>query len=83
MNIEEPCLPASLMAAKEYITHVHFSDSNRRYPGAGHLNFREVLEALRLMGYDGFITIEIKQEPDPETAARRSAQTIRALLDTL
>jgi len=38
---------------------------------------------LRLMGYDGFITIEIKQEPDPETAARRSAQTIRALLDTL
>jgi sugar phosphate isomerase/epimerase len=38
---------------------------------------------LRLIGYDGFITIEVKQEPDPETAARRGAQTIRALLDTL
>jgi sugar phosphate isomerase/epimerase len=83
MNIEECCLPASLMAAKGYLTHVHFADSNRWYPGAGHLNFREVLEALRLIGYDGFITIEVKQEPDPETAARRGAQTIRALLDTL
>ncbi len=83
MNIEECCLPASLMAAHEYITHVHFADSNRWYPGAGHLNFREVLEALRLIGYDGFATIEIKQEPDPETAARRAAQTVRALMDAL
>ncbi len=83
MNIEEHCLPASLMAARDYITHVHFADSNRWYPGAGHLNFREVLEALRLIGYERFITIEVKQEPDPETAARRAAQTIRALLDTL
>ncbi len=83
MNIEERCLPASLMAAREYITHVHFADSNRWYPGAGHINFREVLEALRLIGYKRFITIEAKQEPDPETAARRAAQTVRALLDTL
>ena len=83
MNIEERCLPASLMAAKDYLTHVHFADSNRRYPGAGHINFTDVLEALRLIGYDRFITIEVKQEPDPETAARRAAQTVRALMDTL
>lgn len=83
MNIEERCLPASLMAAKGYLTHVHFADSNRRYPGAGHLNFRELLEALRLIGYDGFITFEVKQEPDSETAAGRGARMIRALLETL
>lgn len=83
MNIEERCLPASLMAAKDYLTHVHFADSNRWYPGAGHINFTDVLEALRLIGYDRFITIEVKQEPDPETAARRAAQTVRAILDTL
>jgi sugar phosphate isomerase/epimerase len=83
MNIEERCLPASLMAARGYVTHVHFADSNRWYPGAGHINFRELLETLRLIGYDRFITIEVKQEPDPETAARRGAQTVRALLDAL
>jgi sugar phosphate isomerase/epimerase len=83
MNIEERCPPASLMATREYVTHVHFADSNRWYPGAGHVNFREVLEALRLIGYERFITIEVKQEPEPETAARRGAQTVRALLDAL
>lgn len=83
MNIEERCLPASLMAAREYLAHVHFADSNRWYPGAGHINFREALEALRLIGYDRFITIEVKQEPDPETAARRAAGTVRALLEAL
>lgn len=83
MNIEDPSLPASIMAAKGYLTHMHFGDSNRWYPGAGHLNFREVLEALRLIGYDGFITMEIEQRPDSATAARRAAQTMRALLKSL
>ena len=83
MNIEDPCLPASLMAARDYLSHMHFGDSNRWYPGAGHLNFREVLEALRLIGYSGFITMEVEQRPDSATAARRAAQTVRALLDTL
>jgi sugar phosphate isomerase/epimerase len=72
-----------LMAAKDALGHVHFADSNRRYPGAGHINFREVLEALRLIGYQGFISFEIKQEPDPSTAARRSARTTRASLEAL
>lgn len=81
MNIEDCCLPASLMAARDYLGHVHFADSNRRYPGAGHVPFGEVVEALHLIGYDGFITIEVKQEPDPTTAARRAARYVRALLD--
>jgi sugar phosphate isomerase/epimerase len=83
MNIEDICLPASLMAAKAHLAHVHFADSNRWYPGAGHINFREVLEALKLIGYDGFITMEMEQQPDSPTAARRAMQTVRALLDAL
>lgn len=83
MNIEDPSLPASLMAARPHLTHVHFADSNRWYPGAGHINFREVLEALRLIGYDRFITMEMEQQPDSPTAARRAMQTMRAFLDAL
>lgn len=83
MNIEDPSIPASLMAAKPHLWHVHFADSNRWYPGAGHLPFAEILEALRLVGYDGFITMEMEQQPDSSTAARRAIQTVRALLDTL
>jgi len=83
MNIEDVSLPASLVTAKPYLWHVHFADSNRRYPGAGHINFREVLEALRLIDYDRWITMEIEQYPDSHTAARRAVRTVRALLDTL
>jgi 5-keto-L-gluconate epimerase len=83
MNIEDVSLPASLVAAGPYLWHMHFADSNRRYPGAGHINFREVLEALKLIGYDRFINMEMEQQPDSATAARRAIQTVRALLDTL
>ncbi len=83
MGIEDVSLPASLMAAQPYLWHVHFADSNRWYPGAGHTNFREILEALRLIGYDRFITMEMEQQPDSLTAARRAIQTVRALLDGL
>jgi sugar phosphate isomerase/epimerase len=83
MNIEDPSIPASLMAAHPYLWHVHFADSNRWYPGAGHLHFPEILEALRLIGYDGFITMEMEQQPDSPTAARRAIRTIGALLGRL
>ena len=82
MNIEDAWPPTSLIAATGYVTYVQVADSNRRYPGAGHVDFRGVLQALRLMGYDGFVTVEVEQEPDSATAARRAARTMRALLDT-
>jgi 5-keto-L-gluconate epimerase len=83
MNIEDISLPATLVAAQPYLWHVHFADSNRRYPGGGHINFREILEALKLIGYDRFITMEMEQHPDSATAAGRAIRTVRALLDTL
>jgi sugar phosphate isomerase/epimerase len=52
-------------------------------PWPGHINFREVLEALRSIGYDRFITMEMEQQPDSPTAARRAMQTMRAFLDAL
>jgi 5-keto-L-gluconate epimerase len=83
MNIEDVSIPASLVAAKPYLIHMHFADSNRRCPGAGHINFSEVLGALRLIDYDRFITMEVEQYPDSPTAARRAIRTIRALLEAL
>lgn len=42
-----------------------------------------VCAQLKSFGYDGFITMEIEQQPDSATAARRAAHTIRALLESL
>ena len=38
MNIEEPSIEESIRRAGDRIFHFHYSDSNRWYPGAGHLD---------------------------------------------
>jgi len=41
MNIEEISIYDSIIQAKDYITHVHFADSNRSAPGCGHIDFKK------------------------------------------
>jgi len=79
MNIEEPSIEASIRAAGERIFHFHVADSNRWHPGAGHLNFRSILEALFATGYRGFVSGEFLPIPDAATAARRGIAHLRSL----
>jgi sugar phosphate isomerase/epimerase len=58
MNIEEPDVAASIHAAGARLGHVHIADSNRRQPGAGHIDFRQTLGALREEDYDGWLALE-------------------------
>ena len=46
MNIEEANIEASIRACGEHIFHFHVADSNRWYPGAGHLDFKSILNTL-------------------------------------
>ncbi|MCK4828794.1 sugar phosphate isomerase/epimerase [bacterium] len=79
MNIEERSITESIRQAKGYLAHVHFSDSNRLAPGQGHIDFYKIAEALRDIGYEGFVSAEIQPEPDPSTAARLTIELIRSL----
>ena len=72
MNIEEPVMEDSVRACGDCIFHFHVADSNRWYPGAGHLDFESILEALFTTGYQGFISGEFMPLPDADTAAERS-----------
>ncbi len=80
MNIEEASIERSLEAAGERCWHVHIADSNRRYPGAGHLNFDGVFAALERMGYGGYVSAELLPLPDPDTAARETIAFVRSKL---
>ena len=80
MNIEESSIEGSLMACREHIGYVHFADSNRFAPGMGHLNFPNIISALKAIGYSGYVTAEILPYPDPDTAAARASRYLRALL---
>ena len=72
MNIEEPVIEDSVRICGARIFHFHVADSNRWYPGAGHVNFKSILETLSSTGYQGWVSGEFLPKPDAETAARRS-----------
>ena len=80
MNIEEPIIRESINTAKEKIFHFHVADSNRWHPGAGHIDFKEVLTNLTDVGYDGFVSAEILPYPDSDTAAEKNIAFLRSLM---
>ena len=82
MNIEEPDILQSISACGDRIFHFHVADSNRWYPGAGHLDFSGILSRLQSTGYDGFVSGEFMPLPDPLTAARESIACLRAILSS-
>jgi len=45
-------------------------------PGCGHIDFREVIETLKKIDYQGYVSAEILPLPDPDTAARITAKTL-------
>jgi sugar phosphate isomerase/epimerase len=80
MNIEEPSIEASIRTCGDRIFHFHVADSNRWYPGAGHLDFGSILETLAAAGYQGYVSGEFMPQPDADTAAARSIDHLLGLL---
>ena len=78
MNIEEPSIEQSIRQAGPHIFHFHVADSNRWYPGAGHLDFARLLATLAESGYRGWVSGEFMAMPDPDTAAALAIEHLRA-----
>jgi sugar phosphate isomerase/epimerase len=79
MNIEEADIEMSIRQCGPRIFHFHVSDSNRWYPGAGHLDFKDILNTLFTTGYPGWVSGEFLPKPDAETAARKNITSLRQL----
>lgn len=79
MNIEEPVMEESICKCGDRIFHFHVADSNRWYPGGGHIDFRSLLEALYATGYGGHIVGEFLRMPDQYTSAKRGLAYLRQL----
>ncbi len=77
MNIEEPDVAAAIRAAGPAIGHVHFADSNRRAAGWGHTPFAPIFQALREIGYQGYLSAEVLPVPDADSAARQAMAAFR------
>ena len=79
MNIEEVSLTQAIRDVGTRLFHVHVADSNRHYPGAGHIDFGGVLQTLADVGYTGYVSGEFLPEPDAERAAAAAIHHLRSM----
>jgi len=80
MNIEEKSIYESIRKSKNYLTHFHFADSNRLAPGQGHLDFKKIIETLKEIKYNGFVSAEILPFPNPGESVKLTIEFFKKML---
>ncbi len=80
-------LPRAIEKLAPQIRHYHFEDiaatrvHHHLVPGAGAIDFGEVVTAIRRTGYDGWLTVELYPYlDDPDAAARTALEVLRPLI---
>ncbi len=68
-NIEEKNVAKAIHDIKDMLCHVHISENDRSTPGQGNIRWKENFDALRSIGYDGWLVIEAFGLALPELAA--------------
>ncbi len=77
MHIEDKNPLGELLKYGDLIGYVHFSDSNRGYPGSGSIDFKSYFRTLMKAGYSGYITAECQPYPSEEECALRGLQYMK------
>jgi sugar phosphate isomerase/epimerase len=58
MNIEEDSFKDTIFKSKGFLSHLHFADNNRKMPGLGHIDFEQIVSALKDISYSGTKSFE-------------------------
>jgi sugar phosphate isomerase/epimerase len=78
MSSEAKPVPEVIREFAPWMQHFHANDANRRGPGFGQTDFVPVFKALKDVGYNGWVSVEVfDYTPDPETIARESLRHMR------
>jgi len=73
MASEEKPIPQIIRETAPHIGHFHANDPNKRGPGMGDVEFVPIFEALKSVGYDGWVSVEVfDYEPGIDALVRES-----------
>jgi sugar phosphate isomerase/epimerase len=77
MNIEEADPPKAVIETGPWIRHVQLSDSNRLEPGAGHIDWPVILDAIWAVGYDKELAFECRLSGEVDEVLPVAVRRIR------
>ena len=78
MSSEGRPIPDIIRENAQVVAHVHANDANKRGPGFGDTDFASIAAALREIGYQDWVSVEVFDfTPDPVTIARESRRYLR------
>lgn len=83
MSSEQKPVAQVIRESEGWVGHVHANDPNLRGPGMGDLDFSPIAEALRDIGYDDYVSVEVFDfEIDPKEYATHSIAYLREKFGT-
>ncbi|MCM2372788.1 sugar phosphate isomerase/epimerase family protein [Aporhodopirellula aestuarii] len=81
MSTEDEPIDQIIRRHADRMIHFHANDPNRLGPGMGSVKFEPIMQAIRDVGYDGWVSVEVfDYSPGAETLARESIQNLKAAM---
>ena len=78
MHSEGTPVPEIIRASKGNFAYFHANDANLKGPGFGDVDFKPIADALRDVGYDGYVSVEVfKFEEGAEAIATKSIEYLK------
>ncbi len=78
MSSEPQSIDSIIRENRENLVHFHANDANRQGPGMGEIDFVPIMQALKDIDYDGWVSVEVfDYEPGIEKLASESIQNLR------
>ena len=78
MSSESKPIPQIIRESKGNFAYFHANDANMKGPGFGDVDFRPIAAALKEVGYDGYVSVEVfKYDEGPEVIATTSLEYLK------
>ena len=79
MCSESKPIPQIIRESSPHFAHFHANDKNLKGPGFGEVDFKPIAEALRKVGYNGYVSVEVFNfDEGPEVIATKSLEYLNA-----